>query len=245
MPTDSPINLLYDAKHELACHQLAAELGFSPIMDSAESSSRFLLAFEPSGRLGLTDIHSKRAKPYIAKLSVRRQSQGVDPLMRAIGYRTGAVLDCSGGWATDAAHIAAHGIPVIAIERHPAVYALVQNALAFCENEKIIRNLDWRHADSAEFLDAMDDPIDVIYLDPMYPPRPGSAAPKKPLQLLQSLMAEDKDDSEGLLSIALTKARQRVVVKRPHYAAPLLPGKTGATEGKLVRYDIYPTSYES
>lgn len=245
MPTDSPFSLLYDAKHELACDQLASELGFSLITSAAASSSRFFLCFEPSGRLGLTDSHNKQAKPYIAELHVRRQSQGIDPLMRAIGYRTGAVLDCTGGWATDAAHIAAHGIPVIAIERHPVVYALVRNALAFCENEKIIRNLSWRHENSVAFLDTLDDPIDVIYLDPMYPPRPGSAAPKKPLQLLQSLIAEDKDDAGALLSIALTKASQRVVVKRPHYAAPLLPGKSGATEGKLVRYDIYPASHES
>lgn len=245
MPADSPINLLQDAKHELACQQLVAELGFSLVMNAAESSSRFLLSFETSGRLGLTDSHDKRAKPYIPEINVRRQSQGIDPLMRAIGYRTGAVLDCTGGWATDAAHIAAHGIPVIAIERHPVVYALVRNALAFCENKKLISHLQCLHADSAEYLHTLNEPVEVIYLDPMYPPRPGSAAPKKPLQLLQSLMGQEFSDPASLLSSALTKARQRVVVKRPRYAAPLLPGKSGATEGKLVRYDIYPTSHES
>ncbi len=180
MPTDDRVDLLFDAKHELACHQLVEEMGFSLIMDPAESGSRFLLLFEPSGRLGLADLRGNRTKPFSPQLRVRPQNKGVDPLMRAIGYQTSSVLDCAGGWATDAAHIAAHGIPVIAIERHPAVFALVRNALMFCDNEKIILNLQWLHADSAEYLDTLEEPVEVIYLDPMYPPRPGSAAPKKP-----------------------------------------------------------------
>ena len=95
---------------------------------------------------------------------------------------------------------------------------------------------------SAAYLESLIEPVEVIYIDPMYPPRPGSAAPKKSLQILQSLLGEEQHSPTELLSIALTKASRRVVVKRPHYASPLLPGKSGATEGKLVRFDIYPAA---
>ncbi len=162
--------------------------------------------------------------------------------MRAIGHRANLVVDCTGGWGIDAAHIAAHEIPVVAVEQQPVVHALVKNALNRCDNDKITKNLSWLQGNSIEYLEKMNSAAEVIYIDPMYPPRPGSAAPKKPLKLLQAMSAGDQQDHVALLKLALRSASRRVVVKRPHYAAPLLPGKTGSTESKLVRFDIYPTS---
>ncbi|MGI9311841.1 MAG: class I SAM-dependent methyltransferase, partial [bacterium] len=47
------------------------------------------------------------------------------------------------------------------------------------------------------------------------------------------------DDSLPLFEQAMSRAIMRVVVKRPHRAPPLAPGKVGETIGKLVRFDIY------
>lgn len=244
MRTPETCTLLIDPKRESDCELLSDALGM-PLTDSLdEANGRFLLQFDEEGRLGIKDLADKRTKLFVPELSVRRGSQGVDPLMRAIGYRTHSVIDCTGGWATDAAHIAAHGINVIALERHPIVYALVKSALAFCTNNKITENLQWVHANSAEFLGDVKALPEVVYVDPMYPPRPGSAAVKKPLQLLQALLVDENSDPAALLAIARTKATERVVVKRPHYAAPLLGGKSGATEGKLVRFDIYAAVHD-
>ena len=239
MPKPETFTLLIDPNRKSDCQMLSDTLGISLTASINDANGRFLLQFDQNGRLGIQDLTVKRTKLFVPELVVRRGGQGVDPLMRAIGYRTRSVIDCTGGWATDAAHIAAHGINVIALEQHPIVYAMVKSALAYCTNKKIAENLQWVHANSVDFLGNLETLPEVVYLDPMYPPRPGSAATKKPLQLLQALLAEEDSDPAALLAIARSKATDRVVVKRPHYAAPLLPDKSGATEGKLVRYDIY------
>lgn len=241
LPLDE-FNLLLDSEHEQACQQLVHVLGITPVTRSTDATCRFLLIYDHQGRLGLIDCETDRRRPYYPKISARPQNQGIDPLMRAIGYRASSVVDCTGGWGIDAAHIASYEIPVVAVERHPVVHALVNNALKRCDNDKITKNLLWLQGNSVEYLEKSNAPIEVIYIDPMYPPRPGSAASKKPLQLLQLMLAEDQQDHVELLKLALRSASRRVVVKRPHYAAPLLPGNTGSTESKLVRFDIYPTS---
>jgi hypothetical protein len=80
-------------------------------------------------------------------------------------------------------------------------------------------------------------PVDVCYLDPMFPPRTKSAAVKKNMQILHSLLESQQqpqpptlptmdndvnhDDPLALLEAALLVAQSRVVVKRPIHAPPL------------------------
>ena len=80
---------------------------------------------------------------------------------------------------------------------------------------------------------------DVVYIDPMYPPRrKQSALPKKEPRLLRALVGDDPDAAD-LARVALQVAARRVVVKRPGHAEPLLPDPDLAYKGKLVRYDVY------
>lgn len=76
----------------------------------------------------------------------------------------------------------------------------------------------------------------------MFPPkRSKSALARKEMRILRDLVGEDAD--AGLLfEMARTHARNRVVVKRPQYAKPLVPGPDFALSGKLVRYDVYLSS---
>ena len=80
---------------------------------------------------------------------------------------------------------------------------------------------------------------DVIYLDPMYPSRDKSALVKKDMQILHQLVGHDATGAE-LLSIAVQRAKKRVVVKRPK-GAPLLNTLKPVAEvvSKNTRYDIY------
>jgi len=63
---------------------------------------------------------------------------------------------------------------------------------------------------------------DVCYLDPMFPPKKKSAAVKRNMQILQSLLGRRKETEEEvanstieLLEAALELAKVRVVLKRP------------------------------
>ena len=53
------------------------------------------------------------------------------------------------------------------------------------------------------------------------------------------MLAGPADDCAPLFAQAMSRATQRVVVKRPRRAQPLQPGRVGETGGKLVRFDIY------
>jgi 16S rRNA (guanine1516-N2)-methyltransferase len=184
---------------------------------------------------------------------LRHSSGKAEPVVKAVWGRRHAapsVFDATAGLARDSLLLAASGCSVCAMEQHPLLFALVRNALQAAANASdaalaasLVR-LDYRLGNSAAFL-AEQAPgfVDVIYLDPMFPPRPGHAKVKNEMQVLQALHGADSHghDNEALLALALQKAGSKVVVKRPDYAPPL-PGRApGSSLGAGVnRFDIYP-----
>jgi len=81
--------------------------------------------------------------------------------------------------------------------------------------------------------------VDVVYLDPMFPPRDKSALVKKEMRAFHDVVGSD-DDADALLAPALKLAQKRVVVKRPGYAGFLAGvAPTMAVTGKNNRFDVY------
>lgn len=233
------ICLLFNSAQAELCQRASLTLSLPVIESARDCQSRFMLCATENGLLGLRDMSSPRDLPVVPELGGRRVNKGHDPLMRAIGYNTESVIDCTAGWGSDAAHICSHGIDVNAIEQNAVVHLMLTVALEKKSDSVLQQKLSFEHNDSSSFLAANHQLVDVIYIDPMYPPKPGTAAPKKQLAILQNLLPPT-DDPQPLVSLARQRVRNRVVVKRPHYAAPLLTGASGATRGKLSRYDIYP-----
>ena len=81
---------------------------------------------------------------------------------------------------------------------------------------------------------------DVIFLDPMFPERTKSSLVKKEMRILRRLSGDDASGPE-LLAVALLRVRNRVVVKRPRLAPPLLnhPEPSHRISGKSSRFDVY------
>jgi 16S rRNA (guanine1516-N2)-methyltransferase len=194
-------------------------------------------------------------------LGFRRRQGGraSDPLVRAVlGSRPAAVrtvLDATAGLGRDAVLLACAGLRVTACERSRTVAALLADGLrrAHAADPELAAILESRLCiivDSAErHLGRLgaDERPDVIYLDPMHPPRRKAALVRKELRALRYLLSDgegDEQDDPQLLQQSLAAARQRVVVKRPRHAAPL-PGPTPPHQlpGKRVRFDIYPAEH--
>jgi len=96
-----------------------------------------------------------------------------------------------------------------------------------------------RVGDARQIIPAIDPPADVIYIDPMFPPRrKASALAKKSIRLVRRLVGVDLDAAE-LVAVARRHARQRVVVKRPPEAEVLAGPPEHSHGGKMVRYDVY------
>ncbi|QTS84216.1 class I SAM-dependent methyltransferase [Coxiella endosymbiont of Amblyomma nuttalli] len=165
-------------------------------------------------------------------------------LARAIKLKSNAyptVLDLTAGLGRDAFVLANLGCDVTMLERHPIIAALLRDGLERAQKAKWFQFLKFKliETDAQCYLSTLKRSYDIIYVDPMYPVRKKSALVKKEMRLLRNIVGAN-DDATKLLSLALQKAKHRVVVKRPRLAPPLdgvIPNTTYA--GKSSRFDVY------
>ena len=161
------------------------------------------------------------------------------------------VVDATAGLGRDAFILASLGCPVLAIERHPDIHALCADGLERALQdpdtaEALADRLQLQSGDALDYLqNYADSPIarfkpDVLYLDPMHPPRKKSALPRLEMRLFRDLVGEDLDQV-ALLEAALQSGIARIVVKRPASQDPMLPGVVSSIPGKTTRFDIYLT----
>ena len=193
-----------------------------------------------------------RADFYGPEVAYRRHKGGGRGQMiaRAVGLKGGrqpSVLDATAGLGADAFVVASLGCAVRLIERSPVLFCLVESAIerargeADAELNAILNRMQPEWADAVEVLRSLKDEArpDVVYLDPMFPPRSKSALVKKEMRLVHQLVGDDPDSGD-LLEAALPVALDRVVVKRPRIA-PDLGGRAPdfRLEGKSNRFDVY------
>lgn len=172
-------------------------------------------------------------------------------LAKACGLKAGvtpAILDATAGLAGDAFVLASLGCPLLAIERHPWIAALVEDALQRSrldpEVAVITERMQLLRGDATKELTRLAAAAhfapQVVYLDPMFPETEKSAQVKKEMQFFRELVGQDLD-ADALLDQALALASHRVVVKRPRKAPPLAGKAPGfMLKGKANRFDIYP-----
>jgi 16S rRNA (guanine1516-N2)-methyltransferase len=165
------------------------------------------------------------------------------PLVRAFGKKTNVIFDLTAGLGGDAYRLARAGYRVLACERNPVVYALLATGWSKdCEagrvDPEVAECLEFSREEGARALARIDQMNVGVYVDPMYPsPRRTRSLPKRELQILRQLLG-DAEDAVALVEAARPVAA-RVVVKRPHRAAPLLPDVSFEVSTKLVRFDVY------
>ncbi len=188
-----------------------------------------------------------------------------DLLVKAVAPGKGnglVVYDLTAGLGQDSLILAANGAKqVTMVERHPIVAALLQDAmrrlqLQFSNDTVLAEKLRFLQGDAREVLQSTKpSDCDVIYLDPMFPPRQKQSAVKKGMTILHGLLETHIQDQEEvrraeeqeLLDASLDVAKLRVVVKRPAKAPLLGDGSTKpshALTGSVNRWDVYVTKRE-
>ncbi|MEZ5528513.1 MAG: class I SAM-dependent methyltransferase [Porticoccaceae bacterium] len=161
------------------------------------------------------------------------------------------LLDLTAGLGRDGFVLASLGADVLMVERNPVVSALLSDGLLRArdlvgddaELGSILDRLEAVCSEGADYLSGLAEELkpDVIFLDPMFPPREKSGKVKKEMQLFHQLVGTEGEDSDQLLPLALSHARYRVVVKRPSHAPYLNNQAPGySLKGKSTRFDVYP-----
>ncbi len=167
-------------------------------------------------------------------------------IAKAIGWKKNLslrVFDTTAGLGREAFLLAALGCEVVLFERHAVVAKALRNGLAHAKNEPaltpIINRMTLLETCAIAYLkNASFQAPDIIYCDPMFPPRSKSAAVKKEMQLLQSLVSPDVDTTE-LVTAARAVAQKRVVVKRAARCAPLVANPDLTYRGRSHCFDVY------
>ena len=235
---------------------LARDLSLPMVgLDTSGSGQFDLLLVIDARRLELREIGRSGCGPIFVDflggpLGFRRRASRDrrQPLALAVGLHRGlrTVLDATAGLARDTFLLAGLGCTVVAVERSAVLGALVRDGLrraAAVDDPDLRAVLDRMRfviGDAHEVLTGLSpaEVPEVVYLDPMYPPKRKATLAKKELRMCRCLVGDDLDAAE-LLEVARRVAHHRVVVKRHHRAPPLAPRPTIQHLGKQVRYDVY------
>lgn len=216
-----------------------------------QTSADYFFSMNPDLALVLTDKHKRSLFFDFDRNHIdynRKGHRGKQEIIaKALGASKGvkSVLDLTAGLGQDAVFLAQIGFQVTAIERSPLIFLLLEDAKKRSSREDLQR-LTFINADGKDFLLSSDKvlaSIDAIYFDPMYPHKKKSALPRQEMVIFRDLVGDDQDAAE-VATLALSKlsgelAANRLVVKRPLQAEPLLANPIHRFEGKTVRYDLY------
>jgi 16S rRNA (guanine1516-N2)-methyltransferase len=234
---------------------LAKKLALPLVRQEKPVKYDFLLVYTTEG-LGLKQMGEKKTGPLIISFTnptmtyrIKHGGGRRQALARALGLKKGllhSVIDATAGLGRDAFILACLGCQVHMLERSPILAVLLEDALQRAAKSELtaettMNRLLFSHQDSRDFLQNLkpDNFPDVIYLDPMYPERTKSSLVKKEMRILRGLVGNNQDAAE-LLNLALLRAQNRVVVKRPRLAPTLSTLKPShQITGKTSRFDVY------
>lgn len=239
-------------KHD-AAQQLAAELNLDFITTPEHAATYDYLLLLTSDKLVLQPLVTKKALPFYidflsAKMLYRSKHANLrnELIARTMKFKPSdhpRIIDATAGLGRDSFILATLGFEITMLERCPVLFALLRDALfraqANVHIAPIVQRLHLVHANAITWLTQQETHPHVIYLDPMFPTRQKSASVKKELVILQDLLEKDSD-SDQLLTVALSCAAHRVVIKRPRLAAYVNEQKPNFSfTGKHSRFDIY------
>ena len=148
-------------------------------------------------------------------------------------------IDATAGMGEDAFLLAAQGYEVTLFEQNPVIAVLLKDALRRAKKHPVLKDIASRmnlvQDNSVEGMSKLLDPVDVIYLDPMFPARQKSSLINK-IQKLEPPCSEETD----LFDAAISASPSKIIVKRPLKSEFLAGRKPSYTlNGKAIRYDCY------
>ncbi|MFH0983335.1 MAG: class I SAM-dependent methyltransferase [Planctomycetota bacterium] len=240
-----------DAELQAYAQALAAELSLTLAARDAEGFDLLLVVAEHGLELrqaGGTMTGPLRVKfPSKSGAHPKASLSRRQPIALAVGLKRHrpTVVDATAGLGQDAWLLACLGCTVTLVERSPVLGAMLRDALERAAADRVLGvvirdRIKLIVGDAREVLTRL--PVgeapEVVYLDPMFPPRKKAALPKKEMRILRRLVGDDPDAGE-LLEVARRVARGRVVVKRTLRTPPLAPGVALSYKGKIARYDVY------
>jgi 16S rRNA (guanine1516-N2)-methyltransferase len=169
-------------------------------------------------------------------------------LPKAMGLRAGktpTIIDATAGLGRDAFLLASLGAHVTMIERSEKMHELLRDGMERAAREggefrDIIDRMTLLRGDARDLLPELS--AESILIDPMHPPRKNTALVKRELRQVREIVGTD-DDAADLVRVAIKHAQNRVVLKWPAKADPIvgIAPCSHQIRGKSTRYDVFMT----
>lgn len=209
------------------------------------------LRIDDSELIFCCDIHSQKtcyAHSFLNPKLRQRSKQKNQLLLKACNnkkHEIKTIVDLTAGWGKDSFMLATQGQTVTMVEQNLLLYHCLDYLLNIArvdKHEPVFDRLQIIHQNSVDYLSNLqDEKPDCLYLDPMFPAHKSNALPAKDLQILQLLTGNQ--DMSVLFELALSRARHRVVVKRPVHSPALNDRKADIIyREKTIRFDVYLTT---
>lgn len=167
-----------------------------------------------------------------------------EAIARAVGIgriKTPVVVDATAGLGTDSFILATLGCSVIMLEKSPLMSLLLQDGLRRAAQvdalAEIITRMTLKNVEARDWIKHQQNLRGhIIYLDPMFPAKTGSALSRGEMQMMQEII-DPGEKIDNLLSCARASGADRVVLKRPLREKGEKP--TYCLKGKASRFDVF------
>ena len=133
------------------------------------------------------------------------------------------------------------GHKVTAIEQSKILFYLVKDALNRAESKlSFIKNLDFRYGNSIDLYKTIVEPVDIIYLDPMYPKLKKNQKKSLEIETIRFLLKEEKieGNDQDMIKKFLEYDHKKIILKRP-LKSEIYSNINYQVKGKTTRFDIY------
>ena len=125
------------------------------------------------------------------------------------------ILDCTGGFARDAAILSSLGNEVTLIERNPLIMSLLVDAREKIKSDDIrliFSRIKIRFGNCIDFLRNTNKHFDCIYFDFMFNVNK-SALPSKNEQFLRKIVKNDINENKDIIHETLQRVNSKIIIK--------------------------------
>ena len=125
------------------------------------------------------------------------------------------ILDCTGGFARDAAILSSLGNEVTLIERNPLIMSLLVDAREKIKSDDIrliFSRIKIRFGNCIDFLRNTNKHFDCIYFDFMFNVNK-SALPSKNEQFLRKIVKNDINENVDIVDETVQRVRSKIIIK--------------------------------
>ena len=126
-----------------------------------------------------------------------------------------SILDCTGGFAKDAAILASLGNNVTLIERNPLIMSLLVDAkekIKIDDIRYIFSRIKSRFGNCIDFIRNTNKHFDYIYFDFMFNTNK-SALPSKNEQFLRKIVKNDINENIDIINETIQRVRSKIIIK--------------------------------